>query len=205
MKSSVAAALVCSLLLGATTAHADETDNWVVKVGLHSVDPKSNNGTLAGGALQTQVGSSVRPTITAEYMLTPNWGIEALAALPFEHDVKLNGVKSATTKQLPPVFSAQYHFNPGGTVSPFVGLGLNYTRFFNEHTTGPLTGTRLSLGSTFGPAVHAGLDFNINDHWLLTIDARWIRIDPEAKVNGTKVGTVHIDPLVYGFAVGYRF
>jgi len=203
-KKILTAALLAAFCLP-QAALADDLGNWVFKVGVHEVDPKSNNGTLAGGALKTDVGSDVKPTITGEWMYNQNWGVEVLASLPWDHDVKLNGVKAATTKQLPPTFSAQYHFNPGGAVSPFVGLGLNWTLFFSEHTTGPLAGTRLKLTDTLGPAVHGGVDFRLNDRWLVTLDARWIKIDPSAKVNGAKVGTVHIDPLVYGFAVGYRF
>jgi len=172
---------------------------------VHNVDPKSDNGSLGNGALKTDVGSNVRPTITAEYLFDANWGIEALAALPFEHDVKLNGVQSATTKHLPPTVSVQYHFDSTGSISPFVGVGLNYTGFFSEHTTGPLTGTKLSLSNAWGAAVHGGVDFRIDDRWLFTLDARWIGIEPVASVNGVKVGTVHIDPFVYGVAVGYRF
>jgi outer membrane protein len=197
--------LACALMGGALAAHADTTDSWVVKVGAHTADPKSNNGTLAGGTLSADVGSDTKPTITAEYLFTPNWGVEVLASLPFEHEIRLNGVKAGSAKHLPPTVSAQYHFNAGGSVSPFVGVGLNYTLFFSEHTTGPLAGTKLSLGSSIGPAVHGGIDFNINERWLLTVDARWMNLDSDVKVNGAKVGTVHIDPVVYGIAVGYRF
>ena len=198
--SAIALALVAS----APLVHAQDSD-WIVKVGVHTVDPKSDNGTLAGGTLKSDVGSDVKPTITAEYLLAPEWGVEVLASLPWKHDVKLNGVLAATTKQLPPTVSVQYHFNPAGKVSPFVGLGLNYTIFFSEHTTGPLAGTKLSLDNSLGVAAHGGIDFRIDERWLVTLDARWIKIGTDSKVNGTKVGTVNIDPFAYGIAVGYRF
>lgn len=204
MKTRLAAACGLVLMAGAMTAHAEGSD-WVVKVGAHVADPKSNNGSLAGGTLEADVGSDVKPTITAEYMLNPEWGVEVLASLPFEHDIELNGVKSGSAKHLPPTISAQYHFNAGGSVSPFVGLGLNYTFFFSEHTTGPLAGTRLSLGSSIGPALHAGIDFRTSDRWMITADIRWMNLDSDVKVDGAKVGTVHIDPIVYGVAIGYRF
>lgn len=202
--SKLGIALGAALLFGAA-AHAEDAGNWVVKVGAHNVDPQSDNGKLAKGTLAVDVGSSAGLTVTAERMMTPNWGIEVLAALPFEHDVKLNGAKAATVKHLPPTFSLQYHFMQDNTFSPFVGVGINYTTFFDEKTTGPLTGAKLNLTDTWGPAAHAGVDFRLNDRWLVTVDARWMKIDPDAKVNGAKVGTVHIDPLVYGFAIGYRF
>ncbi len=197
--------LTAALALGSTYAHADETDTWVVKVGAHVVNPKNDNGSLAGGTLQTDVGSNARPTITAEYMLDPNWGVEVLAAIPFQHNVDLNGAKAGSVKHLPPTLSLQYHFNSEGSVSPFIGAGINYTYFYGEHTTGPLSGAKLNLNKTFGAALHGGVDFRINSHWLFSLDARWIKISPDASVNGTKVGTVHIDPFIYGFAFGYRF
>lgn len=192
-------------LIGAGVALDSHAENWVFKIGVHNVDPKSDNGRLAGGALKADVGSDIRPTITGEYFWTPNWGVEILAALPFEHEVKLNGTKAATVKHLPPVVGVQYHFNADGKVSPFLGLGLNYTYMFGEHTTGPLQGTKLRLDSTFGAAAHAGVDFKLDDGWLFTVDARWINIDSKVRVNGADVGTVHIDPLVFGVAVGKAF
>lgn len=190
---------------GIACAHAAESNPWVVKLGVHVVDPKSNNGTLAGGAFKADVGSDTRPTISAEYLFTPRWGVEVLGAWPFRHDLRLNGVKAGSFQQLPPTVSVQYHFNPEGRVSPFVGVGVNYTFVYNEKTTGPLTGTKLSVDNSWGEAVHAGIDFNLAPQWLFTVDARWINIDAKAKVNGASVGTVHVDPLVYGVSIGYRF
>jgi outer membrane protein len=108
--------LALALAAFGETAWADESGDWVVKVGAHAVAPKSDNGSLAGGALKTDVGNDAKPTVTLEYFLNPNWGIEALAALPFEHDVKLNGAKAASVKHLPPTVSLQYHFMPAAQV-----------------------------------------------------------------------------------------
>lgn len=205
MKTRLATVIACTLMFGAAVAHADEAGDWVFKVGVAEADPKSDNASFDNGALQVDVGSAAQLSLTGEYLFTPNWGMELLASIPFEHDIKINGTTAARVKQLPPTLSVQYHFNPGGSVSPFVGLGLNYTIFFNEHTTGPLAGTDLSLGSSLGPALHAGLDFRLNDRWLITGDIRWMHMSTDAKVNGVKLGTVDIDPFVYGLAIGYRF
>ncbi len=203
MKPILPLALALAAVL--PTAHAAQAGDWEVKLGVHAVDPKSDNGTLAGGALKTDVGSSVRPTISLEYRITPNLGVEVLGALPFQHDVRLDGAKAASVKQLPPTVSLQWHFLPDGRIDPFVGLGLNYTRFFSIDEKGPLAGTRLDLDDSWGVAAHAGVAFALADRWSLTTDVRWIRIRTDAKVDGAKVGTVDIDPLVYGLAVGYRF
>ncbi|HWU52117.1 MAG TPA: OmpW family outer membrane protein [Tahibacter sp.] len=199
--SATLALLVSSLLASASASAYD----WTFKVGAHQVDPKSDNGTLAGGTLKADVSGDWRPTFQLEYFLNPNWGVEVLAATPFKHDVKLNGAKAAEVSHLPPTVSLQYHFNPGGKVSPFIGLGLNYTAFFDVKESGPLAGTQLTLGKSWGAAAHAGLDFTLSERWLMSVDLRWMDIDTEARVNGAKVGTVNIDPIAYGVAVGYRF
>lgn len=199
-------ALLATLATGGmNVAHAADGGNWIFKVGAGLVEPKSDNGTLANGAFKASIGNDTQPTFTAEYMFDPNLGLEVLAALPFKHTLYLNGTRAARFSQLPPTISLQYHFNAGGTASPFVGVGVNYTTVFNTSTTGPLAGTKLSVGDSFGPAVHAGLDFELSNKWLFTVDARWIRIGATAKVNGASVGKVHVDPMVYGVAVGYRF
>lgn len=201
-KSLMLAPLALAVL--AAPALAYEKGDWAFSVGAHVVAPKSGNGSLAGGALDADVGDNWRPTVTAEYFLSPNWGIEVLAALPFKHDIELNGVKAGETKHLPPTFSLQYHFE-GEKVSPFVGLGLNYTTFFSEETTGPLAGTELKLDDSWGLAAHAGLDFAIGQDKWLRLDARWIDIDTDVSVNGGDVGTVNIDPMVYGAAFVWTF
>jgi outer membrane protein len=206
MKSTLTRSLFAGALALALTVPALAADkgDWAFSLGAHSVDPASNNGSLAGGALKADVGSNWRPTVTAEYFLGPNVGFEVLASLPFQHDIFLNGVKAGSTKQLPPTFSLQYHF-AGDKVSPFVGIGVNYTLFFGEDTTGPLAGTKTSLGNSWGLAAHAGVDFKIADNQAFRIDARWIDIDTDVKVNGTDVGTVKIDPMVYGVAYVWTF
>ncbi len=186
-------------------AHAAEDGPWTFRFGAHMVKPKSGNGTLAAGALKADVDDDWRPTFSLEYMLTPNLGIDVLAALPFSHDVRLNGVKAAEVRQLPPTVGINWHFNPGGPVDPFVGAGVNYTRFFSIDEAGPLDGTRLSLGDSFGLAAHAGIDFALSPRWAVTVDARWMDIDTRVKVDGARVGTVSIDPLAFGVSAAYRF
>ncbi|KIQ30005.1 OmpW/AlkL family protein [Xanthomonas campestris] len=187
-------------------ALAQSKGDWLLGIGAHQVAPKSDNGSLAGGTLDVDVGTDIRPTITAEYFIADNWGIEVLAALPFEHDINIRGLgRVGSTKHLPPVVSLQYHFNSQGKVSPFVGAGINYTRFFSTETSGALAGNDLDLDASWGLAAHAGLDVKISDRGALRVDLRWIDIDSDASLNGNRIGTVNIDPLVYGVAYVHRF
>lgn len=192
------------LILAAPVLHADEGP-WRFTIGAHNVDPKSDNGRLAAGALAVEVGSAVRPTITAEYFANDHVGIELLAALPFKHDVDLNGSHAGEISHLPPVLSLQYHFTPRARISPYVGAGINFTWIHDEESAGPINGTQLDLDNSWGAALHAGVDFKMSNNWFIGIDARWIDIDADVQVNGADVGTVNVDPLVYGFYFGKRF
>lgn len=194
-------ALALALAHVAVPAAAQARGDWHVTLGAHQVDPDSDNGRLVGGTLPLDVGSDVRPTITAEYFVRDNLGIELLASLPFEHDIAIDGVgRVGSTKHLPPTLSLQYHFNAAGKVSPFVGAGINYTAFFDEETAGPLAGSRLKLDDSWGAALHAGVDFAIGERGALRIDMRWIDIDADVALDGADIGTANIDPLVYGAA-----
>lgn len=184
--------------------HAREAGQWEWTIGAHVVDPKSGNGSLASGAFDVDVGSNTRPTFTGEYFFNSNWGLEVLASLPFQHDISLNGAEAASTKHLPPTVSLQYH-GGGEKVSPFIGLGVNFTKFFSVDERGPLAGTNLDLDDSWGLALHAGIDFAIGEKRWIRIDARKIDIDTDVSLNGTALGTVNIDPMVYGAAFVWSF
>lgn len=202
----ILAGLAAAVSLAAAPAMAQSKGDWTVSAGVHQVAPKSNNGSLAGGTLKVDVDSDIKPTITGEYFIADNLGIEVLAALPFKHDININGLgRVGSTKHLPPVVSLQYHFNSAGKVSPFVGAGLNYTTFFSEDTTGALAGSKLKLQDSWGLAAHAGVDFAIGEKGALRVDLRWIDIDSKVKLDGEKIGTVNIDPLAYGVSYVFKF
>ena len=140
-------------------------------------------------------------------MMTANWAVEVLAAYPFEHDIALvdDGSKVGSTKHLPPTVSLQYHFLPDSTFQPYIGAGINYTTFFSEKTYGLLEGSSLSLDSSWGLAAEVGADFMLGDTWFLNVNVRYIDIETDAKLDGDPLGTVAIDPMVYGAHVGLRF
>lgn len=200
------ASLALALSSAAAPAMAQSKGDWTLSAGVHQVAPKSNNGSLAGGTLKVDVDSDIKPTITGEYFIADNLGIEVLAALPFKHDINIAGLgRVGSTKHLPPVVTLQYHFNSQGKVSPFLGAGVNYTTFFSEETGGALAGSTLKLDDSWGLAAHAGLDFAISEKAALRVDLRWMDIDSKVKLDGQKLGTVNIDPLAYGVSYVVAF
>jgi outer membrane protein len=190
--------IVAVVALGALAGSAAASD-WLFRVGAHNVDPKSN------GHPALKVESATSLTLSATYFATPNWAIEVLGAVPFEHDIKAPGLglgKVASTKHLPPTVSVQYHFMPDAKFRPYVGAGLNYTFFFDKKAVGALAGTKVYLDSSFGPAAEVGADIALNDKWAINLNARWIDIDTKARSSALgALGTVHIDPIAIGLMV----
>ena len=204
----IATALVATGLAAVSPAFAQSQGEWTLGLGLANVNPKSNNGDLAGGTVPTDIGDSTRPTITFEYFIRDNIGIEVLGALPFSHTIKSKGVEIGKVKQLPPVVSLQYHFNATPQFKPFVGVGVNFTAFFSTKTEGAIAGTDLDLSNSWGLAGHLGIDFQVSEKGAIRVDYRKIDIDTNVKLNGADLGTnntVNIDPSVYGIAYVFAF
>ena len=192
--------LSTALVALSAPAFAQSQGDWTVGVGVGYVDPKSDNGTLAG--FSTEVDSDVRPIFTVEYFIRDNLGIELLAATPFEHDVTLGGsVDAGSVKHLPPTLSLNYHFPTNSAWKPYVGAGLNYTTFFDEES--PLGD--LKVDDSFGVALQAGLDYMVSDAGAVRLNVRWIDIDSDVSLNGTDIGTVEIDPWVFAASYVHRF
>ncbi len=179
---------------------AHEAGDWVIRAGLSTVDAKSNNHPVV------DVGSGTALTFNVTRMLTDHWGIELLAATPFDHNIYLkDGTRVGDTEQLPPTLSVQYHFNPAGKFQPYLGAGINYTLFFKESLQGPLQGGRLRLDDSVGVAFELGADFELKDRWWLNGSLRYMDIETDAYLNGDSIGTVKIDPMVFGIHLGKQF
>ena len=197
-----------------TSAFAVPAGTWSVAAGAHMVDPKSDNGTLLNDALAVKVDDDIRPTISGEYFIANNIGVELLAALPFHHDFTLTDASGneiqGKTQHLPPTLSVQYHFdgyNMPMNVKPFVGVGVNYTTFFKERVN--ISGADLDLDDSVGIAGHIGLDLPFAPTEAFRIDARYMDIKTDATLNtasgSTDLGEIDISPWVYGVAFVKQF
>lgn len=198
---SVPAIIATTLALGMGQANAAAGDE-LLKFGLANVDPDSSSrGVVADDAVSVEDDTAAY--ITYSYMYTDNIGVEVLASTPFTHDITLAGVgKIAEAEHLPPTVSLQYHFQPGQSVRPYVGAGINWTVFLDEKATSTITS--ISLDDSVGLAVQVGVDIDINKEWYFNADLRKISIDTTATTNIGNI-EVDIDPTVLSLGVGFRF
>lgn len=202
-KKVISALVMGASLVTAANCMAYESGDMVLRVGLANVNPNTSNNTVVAGL---DVEDNTQIGLAGTYMLTNNIGIELLAATPFKHDITLNGAKVGETKHLPPTLSLQYYpMESGSAFQPYIGVGINYTAFFSESTTGALAGTELELEDSWGLSAQLGVDYSINDQWLVNAAVWRMDIDTNVKVNGTDLGGLEIDPTVYMVGMGYKF
>jgi outer membrane protein len=226
MKHAVSASVLLAAM--STSAFAWDAGDLIVRGGGVNVDPDASSSLLAveDSAVPgtgVDVGDDTQLMLTFTYMIDAQFGVEVLAATPFEHDVFVNGLdglgvpsgaKLGDVTHLPPTVAAVW-YPLGGQQSafqPFVGIGVNYTYFWDEKVSPAaediLGAGGLSLDASFGLAGRAGVDFKLNDNWSLNAGLWYIDIESDASVL-TALGRVtvdaKIDPWVYGLGIGYKF
>ena len=143
------------------------------------------------------------PELDITYFFTPNIAAELILTYPQKQDVSstAHGGKIGTLKHLPPVLSLQYHFIPQGQVRPYVGAGINYTRFSSVDLP---AGFEIDKNS-FGPSLQAGVDIEISKGVFLNLDVKKTYIRTDLSANGQGLGKIKVDPLLFGLGIGYRF
>jgi outer membrane protein len=206
-QTTIAVLTALGLAMGSASfsAQAIQAGDMFGRLTLTSVMPNDDADPFSDVAVVPKVDDSTRPGATFVYMYTDNIGLEVLAALPFKHDISVDGMGViGETKHLPPTFSVQYYFNPQSKVRPFVGLGLNYTTFFSSKTIDGLGGD-LDLDDSFGLAAQVGIDYDLDEKWFLTADVRYMNIETTATNSAAGSTDVEINPTVVSVGVGYKF
>ncbi|WP_031524063.1 outer membrane protein OmpW [Siccibacter colletis] len=209
-KLTVALLLATGCVSGVASAH--EAGDFFMRAGTATVRPSEGSDNVLGmGGFK--VNNDTQLGLTFTYMATDNVGIELLAATPFRHKVGLGPTGDlATVRQLPPTLMAQWYFGESTSkLRPYIGAGINYTTFFDAdfNKTGDAAGlTDLSVKDSWGAAGQVGLDYRVNQDWLINMSLWYMDIDTEVKFKASgeqqNIST-RIDPFVFMFSAGYRF
>ncbi|SAI66447.1 outer membrane protein [Bordetella ansorpii] len=201
MKSIRIACVAALLALAGGNTLAAEGDVLVRLRALHIAPDASTNNTLS--ALDVGVKQSTVPELDLTYMFTDHIGAELILGVT-RHRVTSNAGSLGKVSLLPPTLTLQYHFNPDGQFRPYVGAGINYTRFYDNSLSAGGQRVRIDRDS-FGPALQLGMDIGLDDDWFMNVDVKklWIRTD--ASLAGASLGTLKIDPWLVGVGIGRRF
>lgn len=211
------AAAMLAMAMAATPALAEQGD-VLIRLRAITVQPQEKVGPVlptfptSGG----RITNAYAPEIDFTYMLTNKIGIELIAATT-KHCIEGGGSLAAVgrlacTWVLPPTLTLQYHFAPQGKIHPYVGAGVNWTMFYKEKASSQLNtaigATNVNLSNSWGYAVQAGVDFDLNDRMFINLDVKYVDMDSTARLTtGAAVNSVraNIDPLIVGVGVGWRF
>ncbi len=196
-KQIIAAAVLSTLLSGAAFAQRAQEGPWMVRVLAVNLDSENDDKTGLG----LTVNNKIIPDFDVSYFFSKNFATELLVTVPQKHRVSSNGTKIGTLRHLPPMLLAQYHLELPG-FKPYVGAGLNYTRFSSVKLLG---GAATVQKNSFGPALQVGVDIPLAPHLYLNFDIKKVYIDTSVSVGGVKQGTFNVDPLLYGVGLGWRF
>lgn len=198
-KSSIRA-LVATALLGALAvplaAHAQQSP-WLVRaraVNLDSAD-KDNTG------LGLSINDKVIPEIDVTYFFSPNVSAELVLTYPQKHDVSASGTQIGSLKHLPPTLTAQYRFTGLGGFTPYIGAGINYTRFSSVQLPAGVDIDRSSVGA----ALQLGVDIPLTAQLSLNVDVKKLQIRTDVSAGGTGLGEFRVDPVLVGVGLGWRF
>ena len=219
--------LLCAGLLALTAARA-QAQHTVYLGGAH-IDVDATMPPLSGGpavpapGALLRIGSADTLGFGYTYRFSPQWSAEVALGLPPSHKVYGAGFIEAfgqvsVVEQMPPTVFANYHFvNLGQRVQPFVGLGINYTRFTRTRSTasgdaasgGP---THIKLSDSWGLAGHIGLTVHYDKQWSLVATVAKADVKSEmTAVTQTRDGDItrstriNFRPTVYSLSLGYSF
>lgn len=174
-----------------------EAGDWIVRARAARLDPRNHDST----GLDLSINARWLPELDITRFLTPNWAVELVLTTPQKQHLRSAGSDIGSLRHLPPVLSLQYHLSGLAGWRPYVGAGLNFTRFSSVELPAGVTLKRHS----FGPALGAGVDLPLGGGWLLNLDVKKVWLDTEVSAGGARLGTLNVDPMLWSVGFGRRF
>jgi outer membrane protein len=196
-KRIIAAAVLGTLVAGAAMAQPAKEGPWMVRV--RAVHLDSANGDTT--PLSLSVNNKWIPEVDISYFFNKNMALELVLTVPQKHTLSSGSDAIGTLKHLPPTLMAQYHFDAAG-FKPYVGAGINYTRFSSVNIAG---GAVTLEKDSWGPALQVGVDIPLSGNMYFNIDVKKVLIRTDVFAGAANVGTFKVDPVLVGMGLGWRF
>ena len=196
-KNLLAVAVLCALTSGAAFAQQAESP-WLVRVRAVHLDSANKDSTGLG----LSVNNKTIPEVDISYFFNKNVAAELILTVPQKHDLSSSvlGGRIGSLKHLPPSLLLQYHFGAPG-FKPYVGAGVNYTRFSNVNLPAGVDIDR----NSWGGALQVGVDVPLTKNLYLNFDVKKVYIKTDVFAGGAKAGTFKVDPVLVGVGLGWRF
>jgi outer membrane protein len=222
--ASIAVSLFCT-----STASADDPPSNDFRIGSYSVFYHANASDLSGPYVPPGVNFHVEnlETLYLGYLrrLSPHFTFELAMGLPPVAKtegrgplelgtVPYNGQVISTVRWFAPTGLIEYNFLPESSpVRPFIGVGVNYTYFYDRTSTGAgdaVSGgpTKISLPASVGPAGTVGLTWRPAPHWNFTASYGGSKVNARLTADTAgEIRTSHIEfnPTALIVSMGLSF
>jgi outer membrane protein len=228
-KKIVTLAVSAALALAASGAYAGNAGPNDVRVGVYFVHFDAQADALSGPytppGLRLHVDSLATLYLAYVRTLSTHWQAELAFGYPpltktegrgpaTVGSVPYSGQVIGTARWLSPSLLLEYVFrDPDARLRPYVGLGVNYTKFFSRQSTaagnaasgGP---TSISLPVSVGPAVTAGLSYEINDRFHVYASYSIAQVNSRLTSDTAgilRTSEIHFWPNAVVLSAGYSF
>jgi len=172
-------------------------------------DEQNKTSVIGGGLDVTNRGI---PSLQIEYFFTKNISTELFCCLTRHSatatDTLIGDVPLARLTLFPPILTLKYRLRNLGPFEPYIGVGINYTQFFDESIPAGSPVTAIRFEDSVGPAVQFGVDYKISDRFYVRADARRVWLNSHVDIQAGAVdidAEVEINPWIPSVGVGFRF
>ena len=194
---TLAAVALCTLMSGAAMAQQTTEGPWLVRARAVHLDSANKDST----GLNLSVNDKWLPEVDVTYFFNKNIAAELILTVPQRHTLSAGGTAIGSLKHLPPSLLVQYHFTDLPGFKPYVGAGVNYTRFSSIRLPAGVDVDR----NSFGGALQLGVDIPVAKDVYLNFDVKKVYIKTDVSAAGNKIGTFKVDPVLFGIGLGWRF
>ena len=196
------------------TAAADDTHglnkqgHWLIGAKALLLEPDVSSTITIGG--DAKANSDFVAMVDVRYFVTPDISLETMWGYS-EHKLQavgtaLGDMSLGTIKLLPFTLTAQYNPWTDNQISPYVGVGFNYTFFVDGE---PGDARDVKYDDNFGTAFNIGVDYFLDENRFFNLDVKKILISTDVTVDAGVAGTAHasvdLDPFLVSFGFGWVF
>jgi outer membrane protein len=180
---------------------------WMVRVRATNLNWENgqSTATINASGLNVNAKDKTIPELDVTYFFTKNIAAELVLTYPQRVDVRSHSTSLGTVTALPPTLLAQYHFTQFGPLKPYVGAGVNYTRF-GSRNLGDADQYSVEK-SSIGYAAQIGADYMLTKNWGINLDVKYLQIETDVNVNstGASAGVLKLSPIATSVGVTYKF
>jgi outer membrane protein len=206
MKTTTISKLALGALVVLSFNAIAQENPWMVRVRATNLNwDNKNDAQLVSAVGEVTAKNKTIPEVDITYFFNKNIAAELVLSYPQRVEVRAGSSSLGTVTALPPTLLAQYHFTQFGPLKPYVGAGINYTRFGSRDLG--LNNAVSVEKSSFGYAAQIGADYMLTKNWGINLDVKYIQIKTDVVLNSANasLGNLDLSPIATSVGVTYKF